>query len=312
MEQSSSYSSASTSPRTGWMYICAPLAKPSPSPARRRPAALASACGRSPGAGRARGDRRLRGDRRGRARRGRAAAGGGQPPPDPRLRPRHRPARQDRPAGCRGDRPLRRSHAAAEPRPLPDAAARPSANWSPAAGSSIEMIGGRAQPPPPARSDRAGPRASSASRLLQESSPDRDRSRRRGRASPAWRADEDLLRSRARHRPDHRPHPDRRAARARPADPPQIAGLVGVAPFNRDSGTWRGRRTIAGRPRRRSARPSTWPTLVAIRRNPAIAAIYQRLRGRRQTGQGRHHRLHAQAAHHPQRHPERPKPWQPA
>lgn len=56
----------------------------------------------------------------------------------------------------------------------------------------------------------------------------------------------------------------------------QIAALVGVAPFNRDSGQLRGKRTIwGGRPHVRTA--VYMGTLVAIRWNPVIKAFYQRL-----------------------------------
>jgi transposase len=56
----------------------------------------------------------------------------------------------------------------------------------------------------------------------------------------------------------------------------QIAALIGVAPLNRDSGTLRGRRMIAGgRPQVR--RVLYMAALVAIRHNPAIAAFYARL-----------------------------------
>lgn len=58
----------------------------------------------------------------------------------------------------------------------------------------------------------------------------------------------------------------------------QIAKLVGVAPINRDSGQMRGRRTtVAGRTSVRNA--LYMATLVATRRNPQIAAFYQRLLG---------------------------------
>ncbi len=57
----------------------------------------------------------------------------------------------------------------------------------------------------------------------------------------------------------------------------QIAALVGVAPLNRDSGTLRGRRTIAGdRPAVRAA--LFMAALVASRRNPVIAPYYNKLR----------------------------------
>ncbi len=56
----------------------------------------------------------------------------------------------------------------------------------------------------------------------------------------------------------------------------QIAALVGVAPFNRDSGTLRGKRTVwGGRARVRSA--LYMGALVASRFNPVIRDFYQRL-----------------------------------
>jgi transposase len=56
----------------------------------------------------------------------------------------------------------------------------------------------------------------------------------------------------------------------------QIAALVGVAPFNDDSGSHRGARHIrGGRPTVRQA--LYMATLVASRRNPVIAAHYQHL-----------------------------------
>jgi transposase len=56
----------------------------------------------------------------------------------------------------------------------------------------------------------------------------------------------------------------------------QIAALVGVAPFNKDSGSQRGRRHIhAGRSRLRTV--LYMATLVAIRHNLTIAEFYKRL-----------------------------------
>ena len=56
----------------------------------------------------------------------------------------------------------------------------------------------------------------------------------------------------------------------------RIAALVGVAPFNCDSGKYRGHRRIwGGRARVRSA--LYMPTLAAIRFNPLIRPFYQRL-----------------------------------
>ena len=56
----------------------------------------------------------------------------------------------------------------------------------------------------------------------------------------------------------------------------QVAALVGVAPFNRDSGTLRGKRTVwGGRARVRAALYMS--ALVASRFNPVIRDFYQRL-----------------------------------
>ena len=96
------------------------------------------------------------------------------------------------------------------------------------------------------------------------------------RESPVWRERDDLLQSVpgvgpvvARTLLAELPelgHLDRRA----------IAKLVGVAPLNRDSGTWRGRRTIHGG--RASVRAVLYmAALVAARRNPTIKRFYQRL-----------------------------------
>lgn len=99
------------------------------------------------------------------------------------------------------------------------------------------------------------------------------------RASPAWRASEDLLAS--------VPGIGQISARTLIAELPelgrldrrQIASLVGVAPVNRDSGTFRGRRMVMGG--RASVRTALYmPTLTAIRRNPAIKALYDRLTAR--------------------------------
>jgi transposase len=56
----------------------------------------------------------------------------------------------------------------------------------------------------------------------------------------------------------------------------QITALVGLAPFNRDSGKHRGKRMIqGGRARVRTA--LYMPTLAAIRHNPIIRSFYDRL-----------------------------------
>jgi transposase len=97
------------------------------------------------------------------------------------------------------------------------------------------------------------------------------------RNSPAWQADADLLHS--------VPGIGPATLRTLIAELPElgrltrrkIAALVGVAPISRDSGTLRGRRTIAGgRPAVRAA--LYMAALVASRANPVIAAHYNKLR----------------------------------
>jgi len=97
------------------------------------------------------------------------------------------------------------------------------------------------------------------------------------RNSPAWQADADLLVS----VPGVGPATLRTLIAELPElgrlDRRKIAALVGVAPINRDSGTMRGRRTIAGgRPAVRTA--LFMAALVASRANPVIAAYYAKLR----------------------------------
>lgn len=95
--------------------------------------------------------------------------------------------------------------------------------------------------------------------------------------SPLWRANENLLTS--------VPGVGPTTCRVITAELPElgtlsrraIAALVGVAPLNRDSGTMRGRRTIAGG--RHGVRSCLYmATLAAIRHNHVINATYQRLR----------------------------------
>lgn len=56
----------------------------------------------------------------------------------------------------------------------------------------------------------------------------------------------------------------------------QVGRLIGVAPINRDSGLWRGKRTTGGG--RRHVRAALFmPVLVAIRHNDVLKNFYQRL-----------------------------------
>jgi transposase len=103
------------------------------------------------------------------------------------------------------------------------------------------------------------------------------------RKTPAWQADADLLAG--------VPGIGPATVRTLIAELPElgrltrrkIAALAGLAPINRDSGTRRGRRTIAGgRPAVRAA--LYMAALVASRANPVIAAHYKKLRAAGKTG----------------------------
>ncbi|MEK6641235.1 MAG: IS110 family transposase [Nitrospirota bacterium] len=95
--------------------------------------------------------------------------------------------------------------------------------------------------------------------------------------SPVWREREELLQS----VPGVGPVMSRTVVAELPElgtlNRKQIAALVGVAPFNRDSGRLRGRRAIWGG--RAPVRTALYmATLVATRWNPVIRVFYQRLR----------------------------------
>jgi len=97
------------------------------------------------------------------------------------------------------------------------------------------------------------------------------------RGSPVWREKEDLLKS--------VPGVGDQIARTLIAELPelgtldrrQIASLVGLAPFTRQSGAWRGRSFIGGG--RAQVRSTMFMgALVAARHNPLLSAFHQRLR----------------------------------
>lgn len=95
-------------------------------------------------------------------------------------------------------------------------------------------------------------------------------------ASPLWRAKDDLLQS----APGVGPVLSITLLANLPElgklDRRQIAALVGIAPFNRDSGAFRGKRTVwGGRSKVRAA--LYMAALVATRYNPVIQAFYHRL-----------------------------------
>jgi transposase len=96
------------------------------------------------------------------------------------------------------------------------------------------------------------------------------------RGSPVWREKEDLLTS--------VPGIGPTIARTLLADLPelgtldrrQVAALVGLAPFTRQSGQWRGRSFIGGG--RTNVRSALFMgAMVAAHRNPTLRAFYQRL-----------------------------------
>jgi transposase len=58
----------------------------------------------------------------------------------------------------------------------------------------------------------------------------------------------------------------------------QIAALAGLAPYNRDSGKWKGQRFIQGG-RSRVRRALHMPALTAVSHNPILKDFYQRLIG---------------------------------
>lgn len=97
------------------------------------------------------------------------------------------------------------------------------------------------------------------------------------RQSPIWKEHEDLLKS----VPGIGPIVSRTLLAELPElgtlNRKQIAALAGVAPFNRDSGTFRGRRGIWGG--RATVRAALYmAALVASRRNSVIRDFYKRLR----------------------------------
>lgn len=105
------------------------------------------------------------------------------------------------------------------------------------------------------------------------------------RSSPAWKAKDDLLRS----MPGIGPINSRMLMACLPElgqlNRQRIAALVGLAPFNRDSGQFKGQRHIwGGRAQVRQA--LFMAATTAIRCNPLIRALYERL-----TTRGKPHKV---------------------
>ena len=161
-------------------------------------------------------------------------------------------------------------------RPLPDQATQQLADLVTRRRQIIDMIGAERQ-----REKRANPRIKkSIGRLVKSlerelSSVDTDIDDA-VRGSPAWREKEDLLSS----VPSVGPAISRTLIAELPElgtlSHKEIAALVGLAPFARQSGQWRGKSFIGGG--RASVRKALFMgAMVAARYNPVLKAFYERL-----------------------------------
>ena len=164
-----------------------------------------------------------------------------------------------------------------EPRPVPDEQARALGELVARRRQLIEMMTAERNRRRQLTSRRLIKSIDRLLALLQKELSELDRDIGEGiRGTPAWRERDELLQS--------VPGIGNIVARTLIADLPelgrldrkQIAALVGVAPLNRDSGKMRGKRTTwGGRAKVRCA--LYMAALVASRRNPVLAAFYQRL-----------------------------------
>ena len=166
---------------------------------------------------------------------------------------------------------------APEIRPMPDAATRLLADLVARRRQIVEMIGSerqRLRHAPPIRVKRSIERLL---RALEKELADIDHDIDGAvRGSPAWREAEDLLSS----VPGVGPVTSRSLIADLPElgtlDRKKIAALAGLAPFTRQSGTWKGKSFIGGG--RTSVRTALFmAALVAARFNPVLKAFYQRL-----------------------------------
>jgi transposase len=162
------------------------------------------------------------------------------------------------------------------PRPLPDQATQQLADLVARRRQIVDMIGAERQ-----REKRANPRIKkSIGRLVKAlerelSSVDTDIDDAVG-GSPAWREKEDLLSS----VPSIGPVISRTLIAELPElgtlDRKQIAALVGLAPFTRQSGQWRGKSFIGGG-RASVRRALCIGAMVARRHKPVLKAFFERL-----------------------------------
>jgi transposase len=167
-----------------------------------------------------------------------------------------------------------------EPRELPDEAARLLAELVGRRAQVIEMLVAERQRDKRATAARVRKSIARHIATLEKELPAIDRDiDAMVRGSPVWREKEDLLVT--------VPGVGNTLARTFLAEIPelgrltrrQIASLVGVAPYTRQSGQWRGKSMIAGG--RAIARSGVFlAALSAIRCNPPLRAFYQRLLAR--------------------------------
>lgn len=165
-------------------------------------------------------------------------------------------------------------------RPVPDAAAQRLGALVVRRRQRLEMLGAERQRRHQARESRLARRIATHVTWLERALRDVETERQTTvRASPVWREHEALLSS----VPGIGPVTAQTVLAELPelgrVGPRQIAALVGVAPFAWESGTLRGKRAIRGG-RAPVRRVLYMATLVAVRRNPVLAAFYQRLRTR--------------------------------
>jgi transposase len=162
-------------------------------------------------------------------------------------------------------------------RPVPDAAAQELRDLVTRRRQLVDMLGQERNRLPAARG-RVRRELQSHIRWLERRIHETDDDLRQSiEQSPVWRVKDDLLQS--------VPGIGKTVARTMLAmlpelgtlDRKQIAALVGVAPLNRDSGEWRGRRTVWGG--RAAVRAMLYmAALVGTRHNPVLKRFYQRLR----------------------------------
>ncbi len=166
---------------------------------------------------------------------------------------------------------------APEIRPMPDAATRLLADLVARRRQIVDMIASerqRLRHAPPRRVERSIERLLAAlEKELADIDHDIDGA---VRGSPAWREAEDLLSS----VPGVGPVTSRSLIAELPElgtlDRKQIAALAGLAPFTRQSGTWKGKAFIGGG--RASVRTTLFmAALVASRFNPVLKAFHRRL-----------------------------------